>query len=114
MADRQSALARGQRRHCRYRPRPISAKQPDGDVCPQVTSNLRPVCLLHPIDLLIYSALTLVVKDDLESERIPIQKRRVFSYRASPETNRFYAQQPTFQDFRNASRPRLLVPEPAL
>ena len=71
---------------------------------PKSRATVRPVCLLHPIDLLIYSALTLIVKDDLESERIPLQKRRVFSYRASSNANRFYAQKPTFQDFRDISK----------
>lgn len=47
---------------------------------PKTRATLRPVCLLHPIDLLVYSALTLIVKDDLESERIPLKQRRVFSY----------------------------------
>ena len=71
---------------------------------PKSRATVRPVCLLHPVDILIYSALTLIVKDDLEAQRIELQKRRVFSYRANAEPNRFYAPQPTFQDFRGASR----------
>lgn len=67
---------------------------------PKTRATLRPVCLLHPIDLLVYSALTLIVKDDLEAERIPLRQRRVFSYRASGEPNRFYAPTPTFADYK--------------
>jgi hypothetical protein len=63
---------------------------------PKSRATVRPVCLLHPIDILIYSALTLIVKDDLEAQRIELQKRRVFSYRANAEPNRFYGPRPTF------------------
>jgi hypothetical protein len=55
---------------------------------PKSRATVRPVCLLHPVDLLIYSALTLIVKDDLEVQRIALQKKRVFSYRANAEPNR--------------------------
>jgi hypothetical protein len=71
---------------------------------PKSRATVRPVCLLHPIDIVIYSALTLIVKDDLEAERIPLRRRRVFSYRASATPNRFYAPRPTFRDFLEASR----------
>jgi len=71
---------------------------------PKSRATVRPVCLLHPIDLIIYSALTLIVKDDLEAERIPVRSRRIFSFRAGNEPNRFYAPQPTFADFREESR----------
>src|ERR1700730_18540856 len=50
---------------------------------PKSRATVRPVCLLHPIDIVIYSGLTLIVKDDLEVQRIELQKRRVFSYRAN-------------------------------
>jgi hypothetical protein len=52
---------------------------------PKSRATVRPVCLLHPVDLIIYSALTLIVKDDLEAERIPVRSRRIFSFRASNE-----------------------------
>lgn len=71
---------------------------------PKSRATVRPVCLLHPVDILIYSALTLIVKDDLEAQRIEIQKKRVFLYRANAAPNRFYAPEPTFRDFREASR----------
>jgi hypothetical protein len=71
---------------------------------PKSRATVRPVWLLHPIDIVIYSALTLIVKDALEAERIPLRRRRVFSFRANAAQNRFYAAQPTFRDFLNTSR----------
>lgn len=58
---------------------------------PKSRANVRVVHLLHPEDLLIYTALVLIVKDDLERARISKQARRVFSYRAKPSvSNRLY------------------------
>lgn len=72
---------------------------------PKSRATVRPVCLLHPIDLIIYSALTLIVKNDLEAERIPRRSGRVFSYRADPAiNNQFYGTQPTFSDYKATSR----------
>ena len=72
---------------------------------PKSHATVRPVYLLHPIDLIIYSALTLIIKDDIEAQRVPVGRKRVFSYRADQSApNRFYATQPTFVDFREESR----------
>src|SRR5262245_46396262 len=49
---------------------------------PKSRINLRPVSLLHPQDVIIYTALTLIIKDAVESNRIPRSKKRVFSYRS--------------------------------
>ncbi len=74
---------------------------------PKSRATVRPICLLHPIDLVIYSALTLIVKDDLEGERVPIGSRRVFSYRSNRRIqNRFYEPRPTFLEFREQTRRR--------
>ena len=48
---------------------------------PKNRANIRVVHLLHPQDLIIYTALTLIVKDDIESGRISKRSKRVFSYR---------------------------------
>lgn len=45
--------------------------------------SVRFVHLLHPEDTLLYTSLTLIVKDDIESVREPRAKKRVYSYRAS-------------------------------
>jgi hypothetical protein len=71
---------------------------------PKTRATVRPISLLHPTDLLIYSALVLIVKDDLEAQRIALARKRVFSYRANGEPNRFYAARPSFQDFFEISR----------
>ena len=63
-----------------YQPR-----EPLRSHAPKSRINLRPVVLLHPFDLLIYTALILIVRDDLEAQRDPQKKRRVFSHRSTPE-----------------------------
>lgn len=50
----------------------------------------RTVHLLHPEDLLLYTALTLLIKDDIEAHRIPRTAQRVYSYRASSLTTELY------------------------
>jgi Reverse transcriptase (RNA-dependent DNA polymerase) len=58
---------------------------------PKTRANIRVLHLLHPEDLLIYTALVLIVKNDIENERIPRQSRRVYSYRVDVSApNRLY------------------------
>ena len=52
--------------------------------------SVRLVHLLHPEDLLLYTSLTLIVKNDIEYSRVPRTKRRVYSYRASREGTKLY------------------------
>lgn len=54
---------------------------------PKNRANIRIVHLLHPQDLLIYTALVLIVKDDIESNRISQKSKRVFSYRVDTSKN---------------------------
>lgn len=54
---------------------------------PKNRANVRVLHLLHPQDLLIYTALTLIAKKDIEANRLPARSRRVFSYRAAPTTD---------------------------
>jgi hypothetical protein len=49
---------------------------------PKTRATVRVVSLLHPVDLLIYTALTLMVVPDLEAARVPRSRNRVFSYRS--------------------------------
>lgn len=49
---------------------------------PKNRANVRIMHLLHPQDLLIYTALVLLAKNDIEAARISRQSKRVFSYRA--------------------------------
>lgn len=58
---------------------------------PKSRANIRVVHLLHPEDLLIYTALTLIVKNDIESARMSKKSRRAFSYRVNTSApNRLY------------------------
>lgn len=52
--------------------------------------SVRYVHLLHPEDMLLYTSLTLIVKDDIERARLPRTKQRVYSYRASRKSTRLY------------------------
>lgn len=49
---------------------------------PKNRANIRVVHLLHPQDLLIYTALVLIAKNDIEANRVALKAQRVFSYRA--------------------------------
>ena len=40
--------------------------------------------------MVLYTSLTLIVKDDIERVRLPWTKQRVYSYRASPENTKLY------------------------
>ena len=58
---------------------------------PKSRANIRVVHLLHPEDLLIYTALILIVKNDIENARISKTARRVYSYRIDASApNRLY------------------------
>ena len=48
---------------------------------PKNRANIRIVHLLHPQDLIIYTALVLIVKNDIEKNRISKRLKKVFSYR---------------------------------
>ena len=61
-------------------------REPVRSHAPKSRIGLRPVVLLHPFDLLIYTALVLIVRDDLEAQRDPPKARRVFSHRSTPQT----------------------------
>src|SRR5262245_53713288 len=47
---------------------------------PKSRINIRAVALLHPEDLLLYTAMTLVAKDDIERQRLAPSAARVFSF----------------------------------
>lgn len=58
---------------------------------PKSRANIRVVHLLHPEDLLLYTALVLIVKNDLEAARISRKAHRVYSYRVDPSVqNKLY------------------------
>lgn len=48
---------------------------------PKNRASVRILHMLHPQDLILYTALTLIAKSDIEANRIPISDKKVFSYR---------------------------------
>ena len=54
-------------------------------------TGIRHLHLLHPEDLILYTSLTLLIKDDIEASRIPSDVKRVYSYRADDCDHRLYA-----------------------
>ena len=57
--------------------------KPTSVFAPKNRASVRILHLLHPQDLIIYTALVLIAKNDIEANRIPTKARRVFSYRAN-------------------------------
>lgn len=51
---------------------------------PKNRANVRITHLLHPQDMIIYTALVLIAKNDIENARISPRSKRVFSYRSDP------------------------------
>jgi hypothetical protein len=69
---------------------------------PKTRANVRVIHLLHPQDLIIYTALVLIAKDDIESHRVPIKSRRVFSYRVDVKNARIlYGARGSYEAYRN-------------
>jgi hypothetical protein len=66
---------------------------------PKSRSNIRVVHLLHPQDLIIYTALVLVIKNDIEANRLTKKARRVFSYRIVKERDRLYESHGTYETY---------------
>lgn len=74
---------------------------------PKNRATVRVVSLLHPIDLIIYTALTLIVIKDIEANRIPARKKTVFSYRADLScANRLYKTDASFAMFQDTLKER--------
>jgi hypothetical protein len=79
---------------------------------PKSRANIRVVHLLHPEDLLIYTALILIVKDDLEKARISKKARRVYSYRSEiAVSNRLYDAKGTHDAYLNQLRVKSEKPD---
>jgi hypothetical protein len=62
---------------------------------PKSRVNVRRVALLHPYDLVFYTALALTLRNGITASRQQLQKERVFSYRADGAAeDRLYDEQP--------------------
>lgn len=77
---------------------------------PKNRATVRVVSQLHPVDLLIYTTLVLIVGRDIEANRIPTRQRRVFSYRRGDVAeNRLYATDDSFARFQDRLNDRSAV-----
>ncbi|CAG0958387.1 hypothetical protein ANAEL_00476 [Anaerolineales bacterium] len=69
---------------------------------PKSRANIRVMHMLHPQDLLIYTALVLIVKNDIEANRVPVKSKRVYSYRTDilkPQV--LYGAKGSYEAYRN-------------
>lgn len=75
---------------------------------PKSRLNIRRVALLHPFDLLFYTAVVLALRDDITAARLPQQEQRVFSYRADAARDGvLYNDEPSYTDFRQCVADRV-------
>jgi hypothetical protein len=76
---------------------------------PKSRVNIRRVALLHPFDLLIYTALVLALRDEITSARLPHAESRVFSYRADgAPTGVLYNDTPSYDEFKESVNARVV------
>jgi hypothetical protein len=68
---------------------------------PKSRLNVRRVALLHPYDLIFYTALVLALRDGITSARLPMRENRVFSYHAEGAGDGIlYNDAPGYREFR--------------
>lgn len=69
---------------------------------PKSRYSIRAIILLHPQDLIIYTALTLIVKNDIEEARIPKKSQKVYSFRSKVDIpNQLYQSKNAYQNYQN-------------
>lgn len=72
---------------------------------PKNRATIRIVHVLHPQDLIIYTALVLIVKNNIEKNRISKKNHRVFSYRVDfKKSNRLYDSKGAYDAYRDQLR----------
>jgi hypothetical protein len=75
---------------------------------PKSRLNIRHVTLLHPFDLIIYTALVLALRDDITAARLPESEKRVFSFRADGAVaSTLYNDSPSYGDFKESVKRRV-------
>jgi hypothetical protein len=80
--------------------RPIYAHAPKSKI------NLRPVTLLHPVDLIIYTSLVADLTEHIELKRIPEYENRLMSFRLGSESHELYSAKPSHAEFEEQKRVR--------
>lgn len=74
---------------------------------PKSKINLRPVTLLHPVDLIFYTSLVADLIKVIDERRIPETDERVFSFRlGATRKPELYASNPSHAEFETAKRTR--------
>lgn len=69
---------------------------------PKSRLNVRSVSLLHPFDLLYFTALVMILRDDIAAARMPLVSQRVFSFRAEKASRgMLYTSKPGYKEFRS-------------
>jgi hypothetical protein len=70
---------------------------------PKSRLNVRRVALLHPYDLVFYTALVLILRNGITAARLQLSAERVFSYRAEAAGDEMlYVDPPGYRDFTEA------------
>lgn len=68
---------------------------------PKSRANVRITHLLHPQDLIIYTALVLITKNDIEGSHLSGRSRRVFSYRTDANSQTLYRSKGSFESYKS-------------
>ena len=77
---------------------------------PKHSTGLRPVTSLHVQDLIIYTALVLLVRDSIERARLPESLKKSFSYRAKVgEFGTLYRSSGAYEKYRKRTEQRLAL-----
>jgi hypothetical protein len=75
---------------------------------PKSRLNVRRVALLHPYDLVFYTALVLALRDGIGSARLPPSENRVFSYHGEGAgAGVLYTDTPGYREFRESIHTRI-------
>ncbi len=76
---------------------------------PKSRLNVRRVALLHPYDLVFYTALVLALRNGITAARLHLDENRVFSYRADAAApDMLYVDPPGYRDFTDAITSRVI------
>jgi len=70
---------------------------------------LRPVTLLHPVDLILYTSLVARLVSVIDDGRVPESQGRVYSFRYSGEDGELYGDDPSHTEFAEAKMSRALT-----
>lgn len=75
---------------------------------PKSRLNVRFVSFLHPFDLIFYTALVRVLRDEIAASRLPLNSHKVFSFRSDKASgDMLYASKPGYREFRDRQRKKI-------